>query len=352
MARTTVAGLNKGGILPAACKRLSTLRRVGELGAARWIAIPGNEGCLGVFQFPRDATPLIVEAISGRSMAIVPEDFFLATPGYRESVRWTVGGVPDGGLVPGKDYWILAESGVIGALIEASPETKAYVGKATYLGAVISAEGEPLNLRDFAVHAPVGATDIGAPVYLLLGTSVEVGKTTAGLSLLRTLLGKGYENVVVLKATGTASVTEAMAYLDFGAAQVFDCLDFGVPTTFPSSRPDAPLIFEQALDLCLSLRADAVVIECGGNFLGTSVPEFLQCLTARRSNLTTILAASDSFGALGAKRVLEGMGLKLDLITGPCTDTLPSRKRTEAICGVPTRNMRTPSIVGSNWTPQ
>jgi hypothetical protein len=340
--QSTTFGVNNGGTLPAACKRLSTLRRVGELDRARWVAVSGHEGCLGVFQFPREATPIIVEAISGRSMAIVPEDIFLATPGYRESVRWTVGGVPDGGLAPGKDYWILAESGVIGELVEASPETKAYVAKATYLGAVINAEGEPLNLRNFAVGAPAGATDTGAPVYLLLGTSVEVGKTTAGLSLLRTLLNKGYDNVVVLKATGTASVTEAMAYLDFGAAQVFDCLDFGLPTTFPSSRPDAPRIFGQALNVCLSLRADAVLIECGGNFLGTSVPEFLQCLMARRSNLTTILAASDSFGALGAKRVLEEMGLSLDLITGPCTDTQPSRKRTEVMCGVAARNMRTP----------
>jgi hypothetical protein len=332
---------NNGGILPALCKRLSTLRRVGELDRAHWAAIPGNEGCIGLFQSPREATPIIVEAISGRSMAIVPEDIFLATAGHRESVRWTVGGVPEGGLIPGKDYWILAESGVIGELVEASAETKAYVGKVKYLGAVIGADGEPLNLRDFAARAPAGATDIGAPIYVLLGTSVEVGKTTAGLSLLRTLLSKDYENVVVLKATGTASVTESMAYLDFGAAQVFDCLDFGVPTTFPSSRPDAPQIFGQALDVCLSLPADAVLIECGGNFLGTSVPEFLQCLMARRSNLTTILAASDSFGALGAKRVLDEIGLKLNLITGPCSDTQPSRKRTEAMCGVPARNMRT-----------
>ncbi len=92
--------------------------------------------------------------------------------------------------------------------------------------------------------------------------------------------------------------------------------------------------------MCLSLRADAVLIECGGNFLGTSVPEFLRCLIPRRSDLTTILAASDTFGALGAKRVLEEMGLRLDLITGPCADTLTSRQRTEAMCGVPARSMR------------
>lgn len=304
--------------------------------------MPGHEGCVGVFQFPHDANPVTVEATSGRSMAIVPDDIFLATPGYRESVRWTVGGVPEGGLVPGNDYWLLAESGVVGELVEASSETKSYVAQAKYLGAVIGATGQPINVRDFAVRAPSGATDAGAPVHLLLGTSVEVGKTTAGLSLLRTLLSRGYVDVLVFKATGTASVAEATVYSDFGAAQVYDCLDFGIPTTFPSGRPDAAVIFGQALDVCLSSRADAILIECGGNFLGTSVPAFLQCLMARRSDFRTLLAASDSFGALGAKRVLEDMGVRVDLITGPCTDTPAARQRTEAMCGVTARNMRSP----------
>jgi hypothetical protein len=83
-----------------------------------------------------------------------------------------------------------------------------------------------------------------------------------------------------------------------------------------------------------------VLIECGGDFLGTCVPEFLQCLLPRRPRPTTILAAADPSGALGAKYGLERMGVTLDLITGPCTDTLTSRQRTETICGIPARSMR------------
>jgi hypothetical protein len=329
-----------GETLPAGCKQLSALRRIGELGRARWQAVPGLEGYVGVFRLPHDAAPIIVEAVSGRSMTIVPGDVFLATPGYRESVRWTVGGIPEGGLVPGEDYWVLAESGVMGDLASHSPVAQGHLGRAKYFGAVLDPDGHPLRLKDFTAHAAPGATDAGAPVYLVLGTSVEVGKTTAGLTLLRTLLHKGHDQVVVLKATGTTSVSEAAVYRDFGAAMVFDCLDFGVPTTFPCSRPDAPEIFGQALDLCLSSRADAVLIECGGDFMGTCVPEFLQCLRPRRPKLTTILAAFDTSGALGAKHALERMGVAVDLITGPCTDTLTSRQRIEAVSGIPARSMR------------
>jgi hypothetical protein len=326
--------------LPDRYKRLSVVRRVGELGRAPWRKVPGLEGCVGVFQFPQDATPIIVEADSGRSMTIVAGDIFLAAPGFRESVRWTVGGVPAGGLVPGRNYWVLAESGVMGDLDSQSTAAKSHLGQAKYLGAVCGPDGHELHLKDFALRAPPGVPDAGAPVYLVLGTSVEVGKTTAGLTLLRTLLDKGHEQVVVLKATGTTSITEAVLYRDFGAVDVFDCLDFGVPTTFPCRRLDAAEIFGEALDLCLSMPADAVLIECGGDFMGTCVPEFLQCLRPRRPKPTTVLAAADPSGALGAKQTLERMGITLDLITGPCTDTLTSRQRTEAITGVAARNMR------------
>jgi hypothetical protein len=92
--------------------------------------------------------------------------------------------------------------------------------------------------------------------------------------------------------------------------------------------------------LCLSMPADAVLIECGGDFMGTCVPEFLQCLRPRRLRPTTILAAADTSGALGAKHALERMGVTLDLITGPCTDTLTARQRIQAMCGIPARSMR------------
>ena len=85
---------------------------------------------------------------------------------------------------------------------------------------------------------------------------------------------------------------------------------------------------------------DAVLIECGGDFLGTCVPEFLQCLLPRRAKLTTVLAASDTSGAVGAKQALERMGVTLNLITGPCTDTTTGQQRIEATCGIPARNMR------------
>jgi hypothetical protein len=326
-----------GGNLSANLKRTSALRRVSPLEAVRYQSECGSEGDICAFELPCDASPITVESPTGRAMTIAPGDVFLATPGYRESRRWAVGSIPAGGLVPGADYWVLSESGVVGELISHSALEMVHLGGVRYLGAVYGDRGEPLNIRQFAVTGS-GGTDRNAPLYLILGTSSEVGKTTAGVAVLRALLMQGHTSVVALKATGTSSFTEIARYLDFGAVEAFDCVDFGVPTTYPVGRGDLSDIFFNMLDFCLSLPADALVVECAGDPVSANAPELLSCLKARRSDLKIILAAADALGALGAKQALAEIGLAISLITGPCTDTPIMRERTEALCGIPAIN--------------
>jgi hypothetical protein len=327
-----------GGSLPANVKRTSALRRVPPLEEIRFRSECGSEGDVCAFELARDAFPITVESPTGRMMAIAPGDTFLATPGYRESTRWVSGSIPAGGLVPGDDYWVLADSGVVGELIGYSPLEKGHLARVRYLGAVCGDRGETLNIRQFAVtRSPETARN--TPVYLLLGTSGDVGKTTAGVAVLRALHMKGHTTVIALKATGTSSFAEIATYQDFGAAQAFDCIDFGLPTTYPSGRGGISDIFVNALDFCLALSAEALVVECGGDLFGANVPDFLTCLKARRSHLKIVLAAADALGAMGAKRALAEIGLAISLITGRCTDTPTLRERTEALCGVPAINL-------------
>jgi hypothetical protein len=327
-----------GGNLPPNIKRTSTLRRVPPLEQIRFRPEHGGEGDVCVFELPRDAPPIAVEAPSGRPMTIAPGDAFLATPGYREARIWAVGGIPAGGVVPGGDYWVLSPSGVIGELSSYSALEMAHLGRVRYLGVVCGDRGETLNIRQFAVtHS--GTTDHDAPVYLMLGTSTEVGKTTAGVAVLHALRMKGHTTVVALKATGTPAVAELARYQDFGAAQAFDCIDFGFPTTYPVGRKEISDLLFNELDFCFSLPADAVLIECAGDPVSANAPELLSCLKARRSDLKIILAAADALGAMGAKQALAGIGLAISLIAGPCTDTPILREWTEALCGIPAINL-------------
>jgi hypothetical protein len=327
-----------GGSLPADVKRTSALRRVPPLDVVLFRSERGGEGDVCAFELPRDAFPITAESPTGRMMTIAPGDAFLATPGYRESTRWVSGSIPVGGLVPGNNYWMLADSGIIGESIDDPGLKTGHPARVRYLGALCGDRGETLNIRQFVVTRSCD-TDSNTPVYLLLGTCGNVGKTTAGIAVLRSLHMRGHTRVIALKATGTSSVEEITAYEDFGAVQAFDCVDFGLPTTYPSGREGIRGIFANALDFCLSLSAEALVVECGGDLFGANVPEFLTCIKARRAHPKIILAAADALGAMGAKQALAEIGLAISLITGPCTDTAILRERTEALCGIPAINL-------------
>lgn len=320
-------------------KKASALRRVPSVDPVRYLATAGHEGLACVFELPGEAAPIVLESSSGRAMALAPGDFFLGTPGHRESTRWVVGGVPAGGLRPGATYWVLSESGVVGDFVGDSPLAKGHLAQVKYHGAVINDDGKVLDLRQFATNNNSKAVDYGARLFLVLGTSAEVGKTTAAIAVLRALLRKGHTNIVALKATGTSSLTEILRYQDFGATHIFDCIDFGLPTTYPSGRKDVGAVFNHALNTTLSIASDAVLVECGGDILGANVPVFIECLKRKRTDVKVILAAADALGALGAKRVLEEMGIAITLIAGPCTDTPTLRQRTEKLCEIPAVNM-------------
>jgi hypothetical protein len=335
------------GSLPANVKRTSALRRVPPLEVVRLRSACGGEGDICAFELSRDAFPITAEAATGRILTIAPGDIFLATPGYRESRRWAVGGIPAGGLVPGGDYWVLSDCGVVGELRSRSVLEMGHLGRVRYLGAVCRDHGETLNIRQFAVAGGSGP-DHSAPVYLILGTSSEVGKTTAGVAVLRSLRMQGHKTVIALKATGTPSISEIARYQDFGA-EAFDCIDFGLPTTYPAGRRGIGDLLGNALDFCLSLPAEAVIVECAGDPVSANAPELLACVKARRANPKVILAAADALGALGAKQVLAEIGLAISLITGPCTDTPTLRERTEALCGIPAINLFRGPDLGVEW---
>jgi hypothetical protein len=233
---------------------------------------------------------------------------------------------------------VIAEPGIVGELVGDPPAEAAYLGRVRYLGAICGKRGEILNIGQFA-EKPSAAADRHAPVYLVLGTSGDSGKTTAAIAVIQALRMKGRKSVAALKATGTPAVGEIARYQDFGASQAFDCLDFGLPGTYPAGREGIGEFFGDALDFCLSLPAEALVVECGGDLFGGNVPEFLACLKARRPDPKIILAAADTLGALGAKQVLAELGFAITLITGGCTDTPALLAQTAALCGIPAINL-------------
>ena len=334
-----------GGTMPGGNVSRQCEDNVGVIDASHWgvryitSTLQGWRGTFAHFSWLRNHRPSLSSPFRDACRQWLR---VMSSSGHRElgeSNIVLVGGVPKDGLIPGTTYWVISEGGVVGELITNTPLARRFLGEVTYLGTVIDAAGRTLTLQEFAVPPVARFKDHGAPISLIVGTGPEVGKTTAGLGLLRTFLAKGHTTVIVLKATGTSSFAEIANYQDYGAAQVFDCVDFGLPTTYPSERKDMQRIFDRALDTCLTMPADAVVIECGGDMLAANIPVFLKRLKRRRSRATVVLAAADPLGAFGGTQMLRDIGLPANLITGPCTDTPASQQRTKSLCKTPAMNM-------------
>jgi hypothetical protein len=319
-------------------KRGSVTRRVVTVGNLFYLPHNAFEGDVCAFALPVDAAPITIEATTGRAMTLAPGDVFLGTPGYRESTRWVVGGIPSIGLQPGSDYWVLADCGIVGTLIGDSPREKGHLAQVRYLGIVQDDSGMPLTLQRFALPPPDGPRR-EALVFLVVGSASEVGKTTAALSVLRALRRSGRHRVLAWKATGTSSVTELHSYQDYGAVPCLDSVDFGLPTTYPSDRDGIESHFQTMLQWCLAQPVDAVLIECGGDILGANVPAFMRVLVGIRPDTKLVLVAADTLAALGAKSMLAEFGLVPMVLTGPCTDTPTIQARTQAFCGIPAINM-------------
>lgn len=340
----------EGGLLPPNVKITSVLRRIILPPQLYYVKVPGLEGHVCAFQLAKTSSTIFLEAASGRVQTLIAGDIFLGTPGHRESNIVLVAGIPNGGLIPGKPYSVISDSGVVGQLTTQTRLATRFVGEVKYLGAVTGRDGGTLSLRRFAVSVVDEAKDQEAKLCLIVGTGPEVGKTTAGIGVLRAFLASGCTTVTVLKATGTSSFAEIANYLDHGAARAFDCVDFGMPTTYPSNRKGMERIFDRALDACFSLPADALVIECGGDMLAANIPTFLRRLKRRRTSAKVVLAAADPLGAWGGTQVLRKFGLPVTLIAGPCTDTPASQRRTQSLCKVPSLNMLRGELVMDNLT--
>jgi len=190
-----------------------------------------------------------------------------------------------------------------------------------------------LKMMDFSVQAEPAPLDM--PVILLIGTSMSAGKTTAGQVIIRALNYFG-KKVAAAKLTGAARYRDILSFRDAGASHVFDFVDAGLPSTV---CPEAD--YRKALELLISriahTRADVLVVEAGASPLepynGDVVMDYLQ-----DSVCFTVLCASDPYAVLGVQTAF-GNHLKVDLVSGPASNTVAAVALVKKLTGLPALNL-------------
>lgn len=190
----------------------------------------------------------------------------------------------------------------------------------TPLGLLTTGSGV-VNLAQYAPYRVTEASrpaDSRPPVVVVLGSSMNSGKTTTTACLARGFYNAGLR-VAAGKATGTGSGNDPRLFADAGASPVLDFTNFGRPTTSRQSP-------SETLDVLLSLIAtlaesdpDVIVLEVADGLYQEETRRLLREPDFRATVDRVIYCALDALGAVAGARVLRGLGLPVAAVSGRVT---------------------------------
>jgi hypothetical protein len=273
-----------------------------------------------------------VEPPEGGAEEIVPGDRLIGALGTRAATLTLVGdwrGVGDDLMLE-----TLTQGGVFGRCTStAAPPPP--IARLRYLGHA-ARDGEPVTMRS-CVATPPGPA-LRAPVILIIGTSMDAGKTVAAVAIVRALKTMGLR-VVGAKLTGVGRVRDILAMRDAGADHVLDFVDAGLPSTVVPAAD-----YEETLAIMLAQIAaagpDVVVAEAGASPLEPYHGELAIAGLGDRV-CATVLCASDPYAVVG---VIEAFGRRPDLVSGRATSTSAGVELVERLVGIQAINMFDPEI--------
>lgn len=333
---------HRDAALIARAKRAFTTRRV-PLRVGADAPAEGIDPVLVAPRAAREAGDLVlarVEAIgqhdglqlhTGRRAALYEGDEVLACLGdrYAPDQFEGIAQVDDTGRCE-----LLAAGGVVGTVrhrhVLMRPATRLQV-----LGCVADRQGRPLNVRSFAM-ADAATSGVGIPVVVVVGSSMNAGKTTACASAIHGLRRAGLR-VGAAKVTGTGSFGDVQSYADAGACEVLDFTDAGYASTY---RVDVARLEGVALRLIGALQArgcDVAVVEIADGLFQRETAGLIAADGLRAACSGALFAAADAMGAVAGVQRLRAAGWPVTGLTGRVTCSPLAASEAEAAlagCGI------------------
>jgi hypothetical protein len=270
-----------------------------------------------------------VECTTGEMIAVDPGDRVIGAFGHRAATLEGVGSWKD---IEGREMNALTSAGLFGRFTSISrllprPMRLRYTGHVTR-------SGRKVRMQDFAIEA--APRELKLPAILMVGTSMSAGKTMTGKFACQILAELGYR-VIGTKLTGAGRYRDILSFRNHGAAEVYDFVDAGLPSTVVSEeefrRAIRPLLSHIA-----SRDADFMVVEAGASPLepynGAAAIDELGANVRCR-----ILCATDPYAVVG---VQQAYGLRPDLVAGPATNTSAALDLVEKLTGLPGLNIIDP----------
>ncbi len=186
-----------------------------------------------------------------------------------------------------------AAGGVAGRVVASHARMKAPT-EIMPLGLLADRHGKVINLNRYALR-PRGA-QVSAPIFAVVGTSMNAGKTTAAAYLVRGLAQSGLR-VGAAKVTGTGAGGDLWHMTDAGAAAVLDFTYAGHATTYLADDAALQEIFLTLTGELDAGGADAIVIEIADGLNQTETARLVTSPLFRQRVSAIVFAAADAMGA-------------------------------------------------------
>lgn len=268
----------------------------------------------------------IIESCRGEMLPVKAGDQVIGALGHRAATLEGVGSFLD---VRRGEMHALTGAGLLGRFTSYSillPDPLAL----RYRGHIVR-DGAKTTMKQFAMDLDVG--EFNVPTILIIGTSMSAGKTVTGRRVCEILSRSGLD-IVGAKFTGAGRYRDIVSFRNAGAANIFDFVDVGLPSTVVAEEE-----FREAIRPLLShigsMQPDFLVAETGASPLepynvGPAMEEL-------GDNVVCILlAASDPYAVVGVKKAF---GVEPDLVTGPAANTSAAVDLVRKLAGLPAINV-------------
>lgn len=262
-----------------------------------------------------NATYNTLELVTGRMAKINRGDIIAGVLGYRRALKGFVGDVP-ATVAVGDRLHLLNLGGLIGQCLGHHHSLNNAI-EVEVIGMPVR-DGRIMNIAENAI-SPLDTLDVKTPLVLVAGTCMNSGKTYAATEIIKHLARAGMQ-VAAAKLSGVACLRDTLNMQDHGAVKTMSFLDCGLPSTVGVT--DLAPVAKGVIARLAKDNPDAIVIELGDGILGGyGVDTIFTDNELMKATAALVFCASDFVGAWGGRELLAAQGVKIDVVTGPVTDS-------------------------------
>lgn len=313
--------------------RVVPLARMVHLSRAAFVPKTGDLALAEVVKVGKNAR---LETRGGVVMELFPGDKIVVSFGDRYATDQFEGYVPAEPVGTSDACDLLSMGGVCGRVLSRHVSV-AEPTRLRLLGAVCDEDGIGLNSRAFGLAplpAPVGLGPDGPEVIVVVGSTMNSGKTTTVGTISRSLSRAGFR-VAAGTVTGTAAGKDARYFESSGARPAIDFTGAGYPSTYMLDREELLGLYHGILAYLRTADPDYVVLEIADGILQRETRMLLDSQTVVSSIDHLFFTAGDGLSVESGVRFLKDRGLPLRATSGVVSGSRLNLAEAEEATGVP-----------------